>query len=137
MEKNKSDTDYLAEMVTLIDEATLPQIDFDELKARLSAVGDRLTAQDELAAEYALLRDDCERRIAGMTKAIAAVDRKRERMEEALALIDELPALGSARLLQTYRRVTARFRDSFPGSFGYRDQRERDTRSSVAARDRR
>jgi hypothetical protein len=135
LEKNKNDIDYLSEVVNLIDEATLPQIDFDELKARLSTVHSRLTAQDELATEYALLRDDCERRIAGMTKAIAVVDRKQDRMEEALALVDELPALDSARLLQTYRRVTARFRDCFPGSFGYCNQRERDTRSRVAARD--
>ncbi len=134
MEKNKNDIDYLSEVVSLLDDTTLPQIDFDELKARLLTVHTQLTAQDELVAEYALLRDDCERRIAGMTKAIAAVDRKQDRMEEALALVDELPTLDSARLLQTYRRVTARFRDCFPGSFGYRDKRERDNRSSVAAR---
>ena len=135
MEKNNDDIDYLKEAVRFFDEATLPQIDFDELKVRLSTACDRLTAQEELAAEHALLRDDCERRIAGMTKAIAAVDRKRDRMEEALALVDELPAFDSAQLLQTYRRVAARFRDCFPGSFGYHHQRERDTRSNVAARD--
>ena len=134
MEKTKNDIDYLSEVVKLIDEVTLPQIDFDELKARLSTVGRHLNVQDELATEYTLLRDDYERRLAGMTKAIAAVDRKRDRMEEALALIDDLPTLSSARLLQTYRRVTARFRDCFPGSFGYQDRRERDTRSRVAAR---
>ena len=78
LEKNKDDIEYLSEVVTLIDEATLPRIDFDELKARLSKVHDLLAAREELAAEYALLRDDCERRIAGMTKAIAAVDRKRD-----------------------------------------------------------
>jgi len=127
--KNKNDIDYLSEVVNLIDEATLPKIDFDELKARLSTVCNRLTAQDELAVEYALLRDDCERRIAGMTKAIAAVDRKQDRMQEALSLVDELPALDSAQLLQTYRRVAARFRDSFPGSFGYYNRRERGSRS--------
>lgn len=134
MEKNKNDIDYLAETVNLFDEANLAPIDFDQLKVRLSRLGDTLVAQDKLAAEYALLRDDCERRIAGMTKAIAAVDRKRDRMAEAVELVDELPSLDSARLLQTYRRVAARFRDCFPGSFGYREQRERDTRSNAAAR---
>lgn len=131
MEKNKNDIDYFSEVVKHFDEAALSQIDFDELKARLSAVSCRLTAQDELSTEYALLRDDYQRRIAGMTKAIAAVDRKRDGMEEALALVDELPTLDSARLLQTYRRVAARFRDYFPGSFGYRHQRERPARPNA------
>ena len=133
MEKNENDIDYLTEVVVLIDEATMARIDFDELKSRLASLHDRLEAQETLAPEYALLRDDCERRIAGMAKAIAAVDRKRDRMEEALALVEELPGLTSADLLQTYRRTAARFRDSFPGSFGFHDRRDRGARSSSAS----
>jgi hypothetical protein len=132
LEKIKNDIDYLAEVVSLLDDAGLARIDFDELKERLTKLADRLVAQDRLAAEYALLRDDCQGRIAGMTKAIAAVDRKQDRMAEALALVDELPTLDSARLLQTYRQVTARFRDCFPGSFGYRHQTNREARSNTA-----
>ncbi len=133
MEKNKNDINYLTEVAALIDEATVARIDFDELKSRLINLHGRLEAQETLAAEYALLRDDCERRIAGMAKAIAAVDRKRDRLEEALALVEELPGLTSVHLLQTYRRIAARFRDSFPGSFGFHDRWDKGARSSSAS----
>ena len=96
----------------------MARIDFDELRERLKLIGAQLAARDELAEGHALLRQDCEQRIAGMIKAIAAVDRKRDGWSEAIAQAEELPTLAPARLLETYRRVAARFRDCFPGSFG-------------------
>lgn len=118
MEKIKNDRAYLEDVARLIDDTTMAQLDFDELKTRLLAIGSKLTATDELADEYALLRGDYEQRIAGMVKAIAAVDRKHDVWEEALGLVEKLPVLRSADLLATYRQTAAKFRDCFPGSFG-------------------
>ncbi len=118
MEKNKSDIDYLGEVTQLIDASTMSQLDFDELARRLLAIRDALSAHEQLAVDHACLREEYQQRIAGMVKAIAAVDRKRDRWEEALALVEGLPALPVTGLLETYRRVAARFRDCFPGSFG-------------------
>lgn len=118
MEKTNNDQAYLEDVARLIDDTTMAQLDFDELKMRLPDIGRKLSAVDELADEYALLRGDYEQRIAGMVKAIAAVDRKRDGWEEALGLVEQLPVLRSADLLATYRRIAARFRDCFPGSFG-------------------
>ena len=81
-------------------------------------ISDRLSVEAELVEQHARLRDDYEKRIGGMIKAVAAVDRKRDGWEEALALAEELPALSVEKLLKTYQRVAARIRDSFPGSFG-------------------
>ncbi len=118
MEKSNSDCDYLERVVEQLDATAMSRLDFDELKDRLSTIRDRLTANDRLASEHACLREEYQQRISGMVKAIAAVDRKRDRLEEAVALIDELPKLPAERLLETYRKVAARFRDCFPGSFG-------------------
>ena len=118
MENVKSEIAYLEGVVRLMDEAGMARIDFDELRERLQAIGVELAALDKLAEGHTLLRQDCEQRIAGMIKAIAAVDRKRDNWNEAVAQVEELPTLAPAKLLEAYRRVTARFRDCFPGSFG-------------------
>ena len=118
MENVKGEIDYLEGVVCLMDEAGMARIDFDELRERLLAIGIGLAALDKQAEGHILLRQDCEQRIAGMIKAIAAVDRKRDTWNEAVAQVEELPTLAPAKLLETYRRVAARFRDCFPGSFG-------------------
>jgi hypothetical protein len=71
-----------------------------------------------LAAELALLRADYINRIAGMTKAIAAVERSREKIGGAIDLVEQLNGFTSSELIDEYRRVTARFRSAFPTSFG-------------------
>ena len=121
MENTKSEIAYFEEVVGLLNEASLARLDFDELRDRLRGIGTTLGAANELTEGYTLLRQDVEQRIAGMIKAVAAVDRKRERWEEAAALIDDLASQTPARLLETHRRVAARFRDCFPGSFGPRN----------------
>jgi hypothetical protein len=118
LENVKGEIAYLEGVVRLLDEAGMARIDFDELRARLMEIGAGLAALDERAEGHALLRQDCEQRIAGMIKAIAAVDRKHDGWSEALAQVEELPTLTPAKLLETYRRIAARFRDCFPGSFG-------------------
>jgi hypothetical protein len=118
LENVKGEIAYLEGVVRLMDEAGMARIDFDELRERLLAIGVGLAALDTLSEGHALLRQDCELRIAGMIKAIAAVDRKRDGWNEAVAQVEELPTLAPAKLLEAYRRVAARFRDCFPGSFG-------------------
>lgn len=118
MENVKSEIAYLEGVVRLLDETSLARLDFDELRARLTGVCASLESHGQSAGNHALLRQDYEQRIAGMIKAVAAVDRKRDRWEEAAASVDELPTLTAGELIERYRRVAARFRDCFPGSFG-------------------
>ena len=121
MENIKNEIAYFESVVDLLDNASVARLDFDELQGRLRSMCTTLSGLAELADGHALLRQDVEQRIAGMIKAVAAVDRKRERWEEAAALIDDLVTQAPARLLETHRRVAARFRDCFPGSFGPRN----------------
>ncbi|MEW5795786.1 MAG: hypothetical protein AB1772_05445 [Candidatus Zixiibacteriota bacterium] len=118
MENTKTEIAYFEGVVRDLDDASLTRIDFDELRSRMSDLCTQVAAMAAHADDHALLRADYEQRIAGMVKAIAAVDRKRDRWDEALALAEELPAMPAARLIETYRRVAGRFRDCFPGSFG-------------------
>jgi hypothetical protein len=118
LDQNKDDRDYLGRLLEKLETGSMLKADREALRDRLQAIRDRLEAAETLAGEHACLREEYQQRLGGMVKAIAAVDRKRDRWEEAVALIEELPTLPAERLLQTYRRVAARFRDCFPGSFG-------------------
>jgi hypothetical protein len=65
-----------------------------------------------------LLRHDYVGRLSGMLKAIAAVDRRHATGSEILAQLEALPGCSTEQLIEQYRRVSARFRDTFPASFG-------------------
>jgi len=101
----------LSRIVGQLDDTTMPLIDFDQLKEVCSHV----TAQAE---ELALPRDDYIKRINGMVKAIAVCDRKQDHRQQAAETIDALPAMTTAELTACFRRISARFRDCFPASFG-------------------
>lgn len=117
MKESTDFNDYVADLTKRLDREDLSLIDFDELRLRVEQCTVNSTADNQVAAEHALLREDCQKRLAGMIKAIAAVERKRDSFESALAVIEELPSLGAAELLRRYRQVSARFRDCFPASF--------------------
>jgi hypothetical protein len=121
LENIKNEIAYFEGVVGLLDETCVARLDFDELRSHLRAVCAMLNSVEAQAVDHTLLREDIEQRIGGMIKAIAAVDRKRERWEEAAALVDELVTMTPKRLLETHRHVAARFRDCFPGSFGPRN----------------
>jgi hypothetical protein len=108
---------YFADLSERLNEDEISLIDFDELQQKLRELSARQTASDRMAEEHALLRQDCEQRLAGMIKAIAAVDRSRDSYESALAMIEDLPSLSAGDLLRKYRQVAARFRDCFPTTF--------------------
>jgi len=112
--------EYLARFIARLDDEDLSPIDFDELRKHLAELVTQSKTAGELAEEHALLREDCQQRMAGMIKAIAAADRRGESYQGALTIIEELPSLSARDLLRKYRRVSARFRDCFPTTFnGY------------------
>lgn len=91
-------------------------IDFDLLREKLNTIKGALVEMSDGDEQLSTLREDYRQRIAGMIKAIAAVDRRRIRNREALELIESLDGLDAAGLIRCYRVVAARFRDAFPSS---------------------
>jgi hypothetical protein len=106
------------ELLASLQNEQLTAIDFDSLADKLSQLQRDISTHASMRQELDLLRQDYQARIAGMLKAIAAVDRKRDSFDDALHAIESLPSLNCAELTETYRRVSARFRDTFPTSFG-------------------
>lgn len=103
--------------------AELPdEINFDHLAELLDTAAGAVGAAERADRENALLREDLSGRIAGMTKAIAVAERNPDRLAEALALIDQLPAMTAEDLLSLCARVQARFRDTFRCSFPSADR---------------
>ncbi len=117
MKENSDLHEYFARLSRQLNENDLSLVDFDVLQERLQQLSEESSVADNLADECAILRNDCQQRLTGMIKAIAAVDRKRDGYETALAAIEELSCLTAADLLKKYRQVAARFRDCFPTSF--------------------
>jgi hypothetical protein len=116
--KKATDEMTAADLVASLSETGMPLIDFDQLKKWIDRQ-DRLTRQsEETQRDWLCLREDYCRRLAGMLKAMAAVDRRHNTGAEALELIDSLEKLTGEELVACYRRTTARFRDTFPTSFG-------------------
>lgn len=89
----------------------------DRLTERITQVISALEACEELAAERTALRSDYEQRIGGMLKAMAVADRTADRIEESVALAQQLQSQSAEELLVTYRKVSARFRDLFRASY--------------------
>jgi hypothetical protein len=65
-----------------------------------------------------LLRSDYLSRIAGMVKAIAAVERSNDKASEAVVYLENLNGMSAGELIEEYRRTSARFRSAFPTTFG-------------------
>ncbi len=117
MEKSNSHSTYVAELAASLDDDHLSLLDFDRLKAWLGEIAPILKSSEAAGVELVLLREDYIARVSGMVKAIAVADRKHSRYETALALIESLPSMSAADLVDCYRRTSARFRDCFPASF--------------------
>lgn len=93
-------------------------VDFDRLKEWLKHSARLAEEVEHLRTEMTVLRQDYLQRIGGMVKAIAATERRPESWESALAYLEGLPTLSAEELIGAYRKVSARFRDAFPASFG-------------------
>jgi hypothetical protein len=117
LDTNSQPLEFIRHAVACLDDTHLALLDFDILRDHLTSLVDHLDQSEQASSQHALLRSDYEQRIAGMIKAIAAVDRKRGSVEDALARIDRLTTLTTSELIAEYRRVSAAFRDSFPTTF--------------------
>jgi len=53
-----------------------------------------------------------------MRKAIAAVNKHSDQMDEMLQYLEGLSELSATDLIRQYRITSAKFRDCFPASFG-------------------
>jgi hypothetical protein len=117
LDTNDTHIDFFRHAVACIDESSLALLDFDTLRDQLASLIVRLESYERQTEQHALLLADYQQRIAGMIKAIAAVDRKHGSIEDALAQIDGLERLTTSDLIGEYRRVSAAFRGAFPTTF--------------------
>jgi len=77
-----------------------------------------LERAEKAELELGLLRTDYLSRMAGMVKAIAAIERSHNKATEAVAYLENLNAMSAGELIEEYRRTSARFRSAFPTTFG-------------------
>jgi hypothetical protein len=111
--------EHLATMhsaVTSLRREKLTEVDFDALCETLESVGTVLGQMQEHEDEVAVLRQDLSSRIAGMARACAVARGGRGDMETTEQLTERLPHMSARELVQSYSRVAARFRDTFPAS---------------------
>jgi len=112
--------EYAAALRQSLADETLAEIDLDAVVDWLAKLRGTLTAAARLSAEHNSLRADYVSRIAGMARAVAVVRSRSDSRFEVAEYLDRLPSLSADELVVEHRRVSARFRDSFPSSFGDR-----------------
>lgn len=108
----------LADLRASLTDGNLAAIDFDRLAAWLADLAPLLERSVTVEVELQTLRDDYIARITGMAKAIAAAQPTPDSYSQTVEFIDSLPSFTATQLLDTCRRVAARFRDTFPASHG-------------------
>lgn len=118
MKKNKDHINDINDVLESLKAESLPQIDFDKLKGTLSLLLEELPNLYLSGDELSLLRKDYIERISGMVKAITAARQNREDLESTLEYLESLSNKKSDELVKQYRIISARFRDTFPASFG-------------------
>ncbi len=94
------------------------KINDDRLSQMIFSENVSLVRAEKAESELSLLRADYSGRIAGMVKAIAAVERSNDKANEAVAYLEKLNDLNAAGLIEAYQRTSARFRSAFPTTFG-------------------
>lgn len=118
MERNDLELAYIAELRDTLAAESVTTIDFDRLAAWLAELGAALPGLYRAREEAAAMREDYTTRIVGMLKAIAIAEKGKSSLDDALDIIDHLPDKSATELIGYYRRAQARFRDTFPTSFG-------------------
>ncbi len=118
MKKNSDYIDDINDVLESLKAENLPEIDFDKLKGTLSLLLDELPKMHLSEDELSLLRKDYIERISGMAKAITATRQNRDEIESTLEYLESLSDKRSDELVKQYRIISARFRDTFPASFG-------------------
>lgn len=94
-------------------------LDFDRIMQMLDEVQSTWGEHEKLLAELEDLKQDCRRRTIGMLKAVMAGRAKDGDAELAAALADDKHPLDGRELLALHKKISARFRDSFPASFKF------------------
>lgn len=117
--RNRSDhKKFIADFVENLSGEKLDAADFDQLSESLKEIYKLIEDYETLSSEHENLRNDYIKRISGMAKAVAAASRRRDEMEEQLGFIESLNNMPTEMLLKAYRKIQAKFQDSFPASFG-------------------
>ena len=93
---------HLQDLIEHMDERHMALIDFDDIKTRLAETCRLLAQTESLTDERDRLRSDLQDRIAGMVKAIAAVDRQQDRSCDALDLLATLSEQQRAAVVLRY-----------------------------------
>lgn len=118
MKDNKSKKQSTADLIKLIKGENLELLDFDHVAEKLQESDSLKKNVDVLKNEFEILRSDYIGRITSMLKAIGAVKKSKEELEEVVDFIETLPDKKSEELCKLYRKVQSKFRDNFPASFG-------------------
>lgn len=118
MERKNKHYLYSEELLKRLDDEKLSEIDFDLLKEWLAEIMPVLKESAGLKEQLHLYREDCISRIGGMVKAIAVAEKHPDRLEEAITYVESLTELSANELINQYRKISAKFRDAFPASFG-------------------
>ena len=119
MEESNTLSEQAARFRDRLAAGRVEEIDFDALTSLLGEVTQAVNGLKTRDESLNALRQDYEGRVIGMVKAMAAVDRSGRSYDEVLASLEELPSLSGEELVARYRKVSARFRDIFPATFGH------------------
>lgn len=125
MADKQTELEYWTSLRERLTPEAVAGIDFDELDHQIEKLINRLEQTTESLSELTILRQEYERRLAGMIKAIAVAGKSRSALESAQAQIEQLSSANADELLKQYRAMSARFRDLFPGSLGFQRQLNR------------
>jgi hypothetical protein len=123
VEKDELELGYINQLHSALAAEAVTTIDFDRLRLWLENLGAALPVLFRAREEATVLREDYQNRIAGMLKAIVVAERGRPSLDDSLDMIERLPRRSATELIECYRRTSARFRDTFPTSFGLITQR--------------
>ncbi len=116
--KTKVCQEKIDDVLEMLDDNNLAALDLSQIKQTILLMKNTIASNNSELEELNILRQDYIQRVSGMLKAIAALSRNREETEEILNLIESFEQMPAAKLTSIYRKVSAKFRNAFPTSFG-------------------
>lgn len=120
--KTKLSQEKINEVLEMLDDNNLAVLDLNLIKQTILNMKSSIESNETELEEFRLLRQDYIQRVSGMLKAIAALNRNKEETEEILNLIESFEQMPAEKLITIYRKVSAKFRNAFPTSFGIINQ---------------
>ena len=116
--KTKVCQEKIDDVLEMLDDNNLAALDLNQIKQTILLMKNTIASNDSKLEELSILRQDYIQRVSGMLKAIAALNRNKEEAEEILNLIESFVQMPATKLISIYRKVSAKFRNAFPTSFG-------------------